>query len=70
VLARREAEGAAQVKSAIRIGSTDYDAATAVGIGGTAYSYTLFPYDTNPATSAAFSESEVNAAEFGVLKTA
>jgi hypothetical protein len=64
---RKGAEGPGQVKLVTRSGSTDYDGA-AQGIGGTTYSYVREVLETDPATSAAWTESGFNAAEFGIKK--
>lgn len=50
-----------------RQGGVDYDG-PAIGIGAQTYSYRLQPYDTNPATSAAWTEAQMNAGEWGPLK--
>lgn len=54
------------IKSAIRIGSSNYLAATAQTVDDTAYKAFNFIHETNPATTSVWSTSGVNGAEFGV----
>ena len=65
--ARRTAVGSATLKPIVRQGTTDY-AGVELGIGDTAYSYLLWPYDTNPDTGLRFTKAEMDAAEFGPQK--
>jgi hypothetical protein len=65
---RKATEGPGKVKHVVRSNSTDYDSAE-MGIGGTTYSYTRTVHETDPATGVAWTESGVNAAEFGIKKT-
>ena len=65
---RKENEGPGKIKHVVRSSSTDYDQAEQ-GIGGAVYSFLRSVVEVDPATSAAWSESAFNAAEFGVKKT-
>lgn len=60
--------GACSVAPVVRHGTTDY-AGTAQN-PGTTYAYGRQVYPTNPGTSAAWTESDFNAAEFGLQRTA
>lgn len=64
ILARQDAGAARTIKAMQRSGSTDYDG-TAQALGG-GYLFYMDPKDVDPATSAAFTVSNFNAAEFGV----
>jgi hypothetical protein len=67
--ARKETEGAASLKAVYREGGVNYDS-DAQGITTVSeYRFLIQPYDTNPATSATITEAEINAAEFGVIKS-
>jgi len=69
VLARKDSDGTSLLAPTFRQGGTTYDA-TAQGVASASqYLYKLQPYDRNPATSARITAAEVNAAEFGVIKT-
>ena len=57
--------GTRTVNVVARVGSTNYAHATALS-PGTTYAHMQSIFETNPATSAAWTTSEVNAAEFGV----
>jgi len=65
---RKATDGPGKIKHVIRSGGTDYDQ-TEIGIGGTTYSYTRTMHETDPATGVSWTESGVNAAEFGIKKT-
>lgn len=65
---RKENEGPGKIKHVVRSSSADYDQAEQ-GIGGATYSFLCTVVETDPATSAAWTESGFNAAEFGVKKT-
>lgn len=64
IRARKDDGGVRQIAPVFRIGSTDYIGAT-VSIGDSYQWYTQI-YETSPATSAAWTVSEINAAEAGV----
>ena len=60
--------GTCAIAPVVRHGGTDY-AGTATN-PGTTYAYGVTPYGVNPGTSAAWTEAEFNAAEFGYRRTA
>jgi hypothetical protein len=60
--------GTCSVAPVVRHSSVDYPG-TAFN-PGTAYAYNITPYGTNPGTSAAWTEADFNAAEFGYKRTA
>lgn len=64
VAARKDEAGGRSIKTVQRIGSTDYDGSSVLGMG-TSYTVLRQIYETSPATSAAYTESEINGAEFG-----
>jgi hypothetical protein len=69
VVGRKTDSGAATIRPLVRHSGTDYTG-TSAGLS-TSYSFSVIqPYDTNPGTSAAITESEFNAAEFGYERTA
>lgn len=68
IAARKGADGPGQITPVVRSNSTDYDQ-TAQGLGGTTYQYLRTMVEADPATSAAWTESGFNAAEFGAKKT-
>ncbi len=65
IYARKDDAGTRQIAPVVRISGTNYDGATLPNLGTT---YTWYPalYETSPASAAAWTVSEVNAAEFGV----
>lgn len=65
---RKSDAGACSVAPVVRRGGTDY-----IGTAGNpdqGYAYIRRPYDVDPSTSAAWTETDFNGAEFGVKKTA
>jgi hypothetical protein len=64
IVNRKDDAGSRSIKSIVRIGGTDYAGAT-VGVAST-YSFDTEIHETNPATSAAWTTSVVNALEAGV----
>jgi hypothetical protein len=69
-LSRLETAGGAGWTPSVRPGTTNYDA-TEQGLASTTYSaFAMQPYDTNPATGTKATASEINAAEFGQVKSA
>ncbi len=65
---RKTDAGAAGHKALVRISGTDY-VGTEVGLTSS-YSFKKQAWDTSPASGVAWTESEVNAAEFGAQKSA
>jgi hypothetical protein len=69
LLPRKDTEGSAQVAPIAHQGSTDY-LSPAQGVASTAYDrYLTAPLDSNPATGAAWTAAEINAGQFGVVKS-
>ena len=66
--ARKETEGGASLQPTFRQTGITYDSNTQGISTPDEYRYMIQPYDTNPATGVAITETEINAAEFGVLK--
>lgn len=70
MLARLTAAGVAGIKPSVRIGGVNYDA-NEFGLTQTTYvAFKKQPYDTSPATGVKATEAEINAAEFGIIKSA
>lgn len=70
ILPRLEADGSVGLQPSVRLSGVNYDA-TEQGVASTAYdAYLMQPYDTNPATGAKITPAELNAAEFGDVKSA
>jgi len=68
ILARKAATGSAAIAPVYRQGGVNYVGPTQ-GVASEDYDrYVMQPMDLNPATSAKFTESEINANEFGVKK--
>jgi hypothetical protein len=68
-LARKETEGTAMLAPIVRQGTTDY-VGPQQGVASIAYDrYLTQPYDLNPATSNKFTAAEINAGQFGFVKT-
>lgn len=68
-MARKETEGASAIAPIVHQGSTDYQGPTQ-GVAAMAYDrYLTQPYDLNPATGDKFTAAEVNAGQFGFVKT-
>jgi len=65
---RRTTEGSAQLQAVVRSGGSEYNS-LALGIADTTYSYLTWPYDTNPDTGAQWTDAQLDAAEFGPLKS-
>jgi hypothetical protein len=65
---KKSDSGACALVPVVRHSGTDYLGATISPL--TAYSYSVIPYATNPGTSAAWTEADFNAAEFGYKRTA
>jgi hypothetical protein len=63
--ARKVAAGALTFRPVLRIGATNYFGTSVAGITST-YSYYPEVFQTSPATSAAWTESEINGAQFGL----
>jgi hypothetical protein len=53
----------------LRIAGTNYES-TDLSVPSTSYTYLLYPWSQSPATSSAFTPTELNGAEVGVKKTA
>jgi hypothetical protein len=66
-LARKMTEGTATLKPCVRSGGTTHDGPVQA-VGSLVYGYTFQPYDTNPVTGARATASDLDAAEFGVLR--
>lgn len=70
ILPRLEADGTVGLQPSIRLDGVNYDA-TEQGVATTEYdAYLMAPYDTNPATGDKITPTELNAAEFGDVKSA
>jgi len=68
ILARKDSDGGAAIAPVVHQGGTDYVGPTQ-GISSITYDrYLTQPYDLNPATMAKFTDAEVNAGQFGVIK--
>lgn len=67
ILSRRTAPGSATIQSVTRPVSTNFSS-TAQAVSDETYSYNCFPYDTNPDTTAAWTQAQVDAAQFGINK--
>lgn len=67
ILARRTVPGAATITSVVRQGTTNYES-PAQAIPNETYFYNCFPYDTNPATGASFTKSDIDGGQFGINK--
>lgn len=68
ILQKKTDSGTCSIAPVVRHSSTDYPG-TATN-PTTSYAYALQPYGTNPGTSAAWTEADFNAAEFGYKRTA
>lgn len=66
--ARKETAGGAEITPTVRTAGVDYDG-IAQGVADTAYTFYHWPYDTNPDTGAPWTKAEMDAAEFGPLKS-
>jgi hypothetical protein len=66
---RKTAEGGAIVRPIVHQGGVDYDGPEQ-GVGAIVYDkYVTQPYDINPATGARWTAAEINAGQFGIVKT-
>ena len=67
ILARKEDPGGATIQPLFREGGVDYLGPTQ-GVPSEEYYYVIQPYDVNPATLAKFTDTEINADQFGQNK--
>jgi hypothetical protein len=65
---KKTTAGAASLAVSTRQSSTNYDGPSQ-GLSGTSYQYLLQPYDTNPDTGEQWTQAEMNAGQWGPLKT-
>ncbi len=63
---RKTTSAAGNWSNSFRQAGVDYTSPVQ-GLGGTSYTYLKAPYDTNPATSRRYTESEMNAGQWGPL---
>jgi hypothetical protein len=68
--AKHDGASPVNIKSVVRISSTDYDYASNMPSVGTSYSPCLARYDTDPATGVVWTQAGFNAAELGYLSVA
>jgi len=70
MLLRKEEAGTAMIKPVVGQGGVQYDGPEQ-GVASDAYDHYLAqPYDLNPATGAAWTAAEINAGQWGIVKTA
>ena len=65
LLAKEDAAGSRTVDVVVRQGGTDFPSGNPLGVPTTDFGYLLFPMEDNPATSAQWTLSDVNADQFG-----
>jgi hypothetical protein len=70
LLLRKESEGTVLIKPVVGQGGVQYDGPEQ-GVGAITYGrYLTVPYDVNPATGAPWTAAEINAGQWGIVKTA
>lgn len=69
ILAKKATADAARVMAVTRQGGNDFDGPPEMPIGDTSYDYLLQPQNVNPDTGLQYTEAEMNAGEWGVVKT-